>query len=81
MNYVFDLVPPALIALYCALAVRHRWEPRGPILAAFGLLLLSAVTWPLRGLSDRLAFCAFYFLLAGAALLLADSIRRRRHRE
>lgn len=81
MSMAVDIVPPALIGAYLVLSIVYRWTSRIPLGAAFILLLLSALTFSVDSLCDHLAFSSFYFLVAGAILLVVEHIRERRREE
>jgi hypothetical protein len=81
MSLAADIMPPVLIGGYMVLGIAFRWKAKVAFVAAFAALLLSCFTFPIHELSDHLAFSSFYFLLAGAILLLAEHIRERRQED
>ena len=76
------LVLAPLIILVIAIAILF-WEPRIAVGIALGLLLITAITLAVggKGVAEKLAVYAYFFLAAGAILLLTRRISDNTRKE
>jgi septum site-determining protein MinD len=72
-----------VFAFYFLAALIYRIDPRYPVLAAIGSLVLAAILLAQQkeALANRVAVYAYYFLVVGVLLNLVDYLREGREEE
>ena len=69
-----------IFVLYLILSIIHNIDPRYPIIAAIGCLILSAVLLSVKNevLANKVAIYAYYFLVVGVILNIIEYIREEK---
>ncbi len=78
-RYDEELRTLLIFLLYFILSIIYKVDPRYPVLAAIGCLILAAVLLALNNeeLANKVAIYAYYFLVVGVLLNLIEFMREK----